>query len=54
MSITHRIMMCRMLEKMEQYPEYSKKLGLENVSVFHGAKRNAAEGAEHYGNGGRE
>ena len=34
MSIAQRIQICRLLEKMEQQAEYSRKLGLEDVSVF--------------------
>ena len=34
MSIAQRVQICRLLEKMEQQAEYSRKLGLEDVSVF--------------------
>jgi hypothetical protein len=31
-----RIMICRLIEKVDAKGEYSKKLGIENVSTFHG------------------
>lgn len=38
MSVEQRIMLCRLLEKMDDQWEYGKKIGLENVSRFHGKK----------------
>ncbi|SHK86489.1 hypothetical protein [Hespellia stercorisuis] len=35
MTCTERIQRIRLLEKMKEQPEYSKKLGLEDVSQFH-------------------
>ena len=40
MSVGQRIQTCRLLEKMKSQEGYSKKLGLENVSTFHGTKLN--------------
>lgn len=36
MGIEQRILTCRLLEKMNDQKRYSSKLGLENVSTFHG------------------
>lgn len=33
--------MIRLIQEMEELPEYSKKLGLEDVSAFHGNAANA-------------
>ena len=32
MNIEQRIKRCRLIKKMEEFPEFSKKLGLENKS----------------------
>ena len=40
MSMEQRIQTCRLLEKMKSQEGYSKKLGLEDVSTFHGIKLN--------------
>ena len=36
MGIEQRVLTCRLLEKMNHQKRYSNKLGLENVSTFHG------------------
>lgn len=36
MEIRQRILTCRLLEKMKEQKVYCNKLGLENVSTFHG------------------
>lgn len=36
MDLEKRRQMIRMLETIERFPEFSKKMGLENVSTFHG------------------
>lgn len=36
MGIEQRILTCRLLEKMNVQKNYCSKLGLENVSTFHG------------------
>ena len=36
MSVRERIMICRVVEKIEVQEGYSKKLGIENASTFHG------------------
>lgn len=42
MTCAERIRIIKLIEKMEAQPEYSKKLGLEDVSAFHGnAVRNS-------------
>ncbi len=38
MSVEQRILICRLLEKMNDEKEYSRKLGLENKSIFHGVQ----------------
>lgn len=38
MSIEQRIRVCRLLEKMEGQEAYSKKIGMENTSIFHGRR----------------
>ena len=43
MNIEQRIRICRLLEKMEQQADYSKKLGLANVSSFYGVRRSEKE-----------
>lgn len=43
MNIEQRIRICRLIEKMEQQADYSKKLGLVNVSSFYGVKRSEKE-----------
>lgn len=32
--IQRRILVCNLIEKMDQKPQFSKKLGLKNESVF--------------------
>ncbi len=41
MGIEQRILTCRLLEKMNGQKKYSNKLGLENVSTFHGIQINS-------------
>lgn len=41
MGIEQRILTCRLLEKMNNQKRYSNKLGLENVSTFHGIQMNS-------------
>lgn len=36
MSVEQRVFLCRLLEKMKENGTYSNKLGLENVTTFHG------------------
>lgn len=36
MSVKERILLCRMIEKMEKKETYSRKLGLENKSAYRG------------------
>ena len=36
MTPTERITLCKILDLMEQHPEFSKQLGLENKSSFQG------------------
>ena len=36
MSIKERVRMCQIIEQMEIKKEFSKRLGLENKSTFHG------------------
>lgn len=36
MNVQQRMKMCRLLEQMEERPELSKRLGLENKSTFRG------------------
>ncbi len=38
MSTEQRIQICRLLEKAEGQELYSRKLGIENSSTFHGRK----------------
>lgn len=40
MGIEQRVLTCRLLEKMSQQKRCSNKLGLENVSTFHGIQIN--------------
>ena len=37
MSVQERIRMCQIIEKMEVHEDYSKRLGLENKSSYHGS-----------------
>ena len=37
MNVDERMRMCRIIEKMEEQKEYSKRLGLENNSYYKGA-----------------
>ena len=41
MGIEQRILTCRLLEKMNDQKGYSSRLGLENVSTFHGIQINS-------------
>lgn len=41
MGIKQRVLTCRLLEKMNGQKNYSVKLGLENVSTFHGIQINS-------------
>ncbi len=34
MSAEERIRLCRLLEKMEEFPEYSRRLGIKDASRF--------------------
>lgn len=34
MRVEQRLAVCRLIEKMEQYPECGKTLGIENTSHF--------------------
>ena len=36
MSVEQRIQTCRLLEKMRMQKDYSKRLGLEDISTIHG------------------
>lgn len=36
MSIEERIRRCRIIEKMQKHESYCKKIGLVNISRFHG------------------
>ncbi len=36
MSVRERIMICRVVERIEKQKSYSRKLGLENKSTYHG------------------
>lgn len=36
MRVEQRIQTCRLLEKMRGHKDYSKRLGLEDVSMIHG------------------
>lgn len=38
MSVEQRIRLCLLIDKMDDQKEYSKKLGLENRSKFHGER----------------
>lgn len=38
MSVEHRIRLCLLIDKMNDQKDYSKKLGLENRSKFHGER----------------
>lgn len=44
MSIQERMRMCRLIEQMEHQKEYSKKIGLENRSIFCGVRINDTYG----------
>lgn len=43
MLVEQRIRMCLLIDKMEIRKDYSKKLGLENVTKFHGKKISGEE-----------
>ena len=43
MSVEQRVRICRLLEKIKVQEEYSKKLGVENLSTYHGKKLNRAK-----------
>ena len=36
MSVEQRVRTCRLLEKMQVQKKYTERLGLKNVSTFHG------------------
>lgn len=38
MTVEQRIRMCLLIEKIQKQKEYSEKLGLEDISRFHGEK----------------
>ena len=40
MSVEQRVRICRLLEKIRFQEEYGKKLGVENLSTYHGKKLN--------------
>lgn len=44
MPIEQRIRMCLLIEKMKAQKVYSEKLGLENLSKFHGKRISQEEG----------
>lgn len=44
MSVEQRVRRCLLLEKMKKDPEYSRKLGLEDRTVFKGKRVNILEG----------
>lgn len=44
MPIEQRIRMCLLIEKMQEQKVYSEKLGLEDISKFHGKRINQEEG----------
>lgn len=46
MSIEQRIRECILIEKLEKQAEYGKRLGIEDVSVFRGVKRQPNNGKE--------
>lgn len=43
MPVEQRIRMCLLIDKMENQKDYSKKLGLENITKFHGKEINGEE-----------
>ncbi len=43
MPVEQRIRMCLLIDKMETQKDYSKKLGLENFTTFHGKKISGEE-----------
>lgn len=43
MTIEQRIRMCLLIEKMQEHKIYSEKLGLEDVSKFHGKRVSGEE-----------
>ena len=43
MPIEQRIRMCLLIEKMQEQKVYSEKLGLEDISKFHGKRINEEE-----------
>ena len=36
MTVYERVVRCRLIEKMEEYPDYSERLGLEDESRLEG------------------
>lgn len=38
MTVEQRIRMCLLIEKIQKQKEYGEKLGLEDISRFHGEK----------------
>ena len=43
MTVEQRIRTCLLIEKMHEQKAYSEKLGLENISKFHGKRINEEE-----------
>ena len=43
MPIEQRIRMCLLIEKMQEQKVFSEKLGLENISKFHGKRMDGEE-----------
>ena len=39
MNVKERIQLLKIIEKMEEYPEYSKKVGLKDISIQKNWKR---------------
>ncbi len=46
MSIEQRIRECILIEKLEKQAEYGKRLGIEDVSMFRGIRRQPNNGKE--------
>ena len=44
MSVEKRIRMCLLIEKMSEQKEFSKRLGIEDVSTFRGEQVTGKEG----------
>ena len=43
MTVDQRIRTCLLIEKMHEQKAYSEKLGLENISKFHGKRMDGEE-----------